>query len=281
MQNKKFIKLYKKFQKSYSAHHVDNLCINSLVPEVSAQACATKPIDAQMHDRNGPMRITLLNVINPLHTRAYIKQKYMPVSISPKLSLSQLLCMSRHNAIEAPLESVKVKFNVQLRSKTVFPKSFIRLFGHRKTDMVGTHVEIRQYSIHPIKKKDQTILAQLHLGKLQLTDLACTVLREHLTEHKSVPFLTNSQKQNQKRKQMALVLGAFISLSFNFNGVFISAGELQQALMFQSPAHQLHKNVATGLRQSYAQTIKTRNPLRKLCLISMVTYAQKVPAHTS
>jgi hypothetical protein len=277
-QNKKFIKFYKKFQKSYS----NELDFSVFLPD------DLKHKDNVSHAKKNHTRvmISLLKAVNPFLTR----NKHLNKKPNLKASKDNLIGLKKENlAVSAEFEikndniyqvknfinsnhltninnKQKVKLNFQFTSKTIFPKSLMRLFDRHKNQIVGTNIEIFQYALYNTNKNTQLCLNNVALCKTQLSDLVCAIFKKH---ENSYTAITESNSNG-------FIVGAFVVNPVNFTGFFISASELSQCMNIHvPPGYQLNNSVVKHLNQVYTRMICVTSVFHKLALTLELIYAKK------
>jgi hypothetical protein len=279
-QNKKFIKFYKKFQKSYS----NELDFSIFLPDDLKH----KDNDISHAKKNhARVMISLLKAVNPFLTRNTHLNKRQNL----KVSQDNLIGLKKkfNRAVSAEFEiknnnvyrvknfinsnhfinvnsKQKIKLNFQLTSKTIFPKSLMRLFDGHKNQIVGTNIEIFQYVLYNTNKNTKQFLNNVVLCKTQLSDLVSAVLKNHENSYSAITECNSKE----------FIIGAFVVNPTNFTGFFISASELSQCVDIHMPlGNQLHNSVVKYFNQVYKRMICVTSVFHKLTLALELIYAKK------
>lgn len=146
MQNKKFIKLYKKFQKNHNdlkfiLNNSDNFSANN--------------------NSNYNANVFLLKIINPV-------------------SLKTPIVHYKNNSIV----NIKTEqLHIHYKSKMAFPKALMRLFYTKKNEPLGSDIEIFQYVLQ-FQNEQAQLNYQKKLSKIQLSNIVNNVLHQHMENYK-------------------------------------------------------------------------------------------------
>lgn len=253
MLNKKFIKLYKKFQKKtfdYEIYFEESI----------------KPTDAlkikrpHLNDRPpSPLAVIyLFQAVNPLGSAENTGQKLANFNTEP----FDVSTKGYSTTLNTPGQ-----FRLELQSKRLAPKSIFRLFSTPKLHLAGSHIEIYCYALSRNQAQIKH-LQTLILSKIELTHLICLGLKLNLLQ----------SKHTTEANRELMLLGAFISSNISCDGLFVNASELEQGLRLDD-YRSLMQSLFFNQKRSFAPMLQIKRPLLGLCLSIQNLYTRLITKH--